>query len=76
MENTETFKVRLREKVTAKIPEKDWRYALTISQDGVILSSTKDATKAGTFSAQVIQAVSIKKANPTGVYSKTDVEWF
>jgi hypothetical protein len=74
MEIEKDMKVRFREK---NQDEKPWRYALTISQNGVILSSCTDATKAQTFSAEVVENVSKLKANKvTGVYKDTEVEFF
>lgn len=64
-------KIRLRGK-----EEKDWRYALTVSRSGVIMSSTTDPKRGATFSDAVVSAVSSEKSKSNGIYKKTEVEIF
>lgn len=56
--------------------DQSWRYALTVAKSGVILSSTTNANRAGTFSEDVEIAVAKQVANPDGPYKKTVVETF
>jgi hypothetical protein len=69
----DTIKVRLREKDKQ---ENSWRYALTISNDGIIMSSTKDVERAGAFPAELLGPIQYQKTKPLGVYRNTDVEVF
>ncbi len=72
----ETFKVRLREEVTGDSEAGAWRYALTISRNGQVISSTFNMQRAAMFTEKEVQAVSVLKADPNGIYKKVEVEIF
>lgn len=66
-----SLKVRLREAKS----EDAWRYALTISKNGYILSSTFDSSKAQEFDESVVNSIHTRKTT-TKLYEGTEIETF
>ncbi len=56
------IKVRLRHKSKKNEPEHQWRYGLTVSDDGCIMSSTTNPKRAAIFSDEIANRVIANKA--------------
>lgn len=69
MENTD--KIRFRRK-----DEKGWRYALTVTNNGQILSSTSNPERAQLFTAKESDEVKYRAALENGIYKDVEVEVF
>lgn len=67
------IKLRLRTKVKKNEPENPWRYGLTVSNDGCIMSSTTDHKRAATFSDEIANRVTANKAR---FHKQSEVESF
>lgn len=75
MENiVSDIKVRLRKKAEkGDKSERPWSYALTISEQGCIMSSTTNSERAAMFSAELVDKVSVNREK---FHKKMEVESF